>query len=131
MNLLDRMAAVGVREHLAGPMQRLVAESGAQCNCALNAIVFVYNNVLRDELGPDHLGEFHAMRARRSKRIPTVLSVGVVRRILNAIGPDSGQRLVVKLLYVARHVMNKRQINVTSPLDRLGTVPLDRMAVMV
>jgi hypothetical protein len=40
----------------------------------VNAIVFLYKQVLVDELGPEHLGRFCAERARRPVRVPTVLS---------------------------------------------------------
>ncbi len=48
--------------------------SASSQNQALNAIVFLYQQVLADELPEDHLGRFAAQRARRSERVPTVLS---------------------------------------------------------
>jgi hypothetical protein len=39
--------------------------SASTQNQALCAIVFLYRQVLIDELGPDHLGPFRALRARR------------------------------------------------------------------
>src|SRR4051812_33185185 len=39
--------------------------SASTQNQALNAIVYPYKQVLVEELGPDHLGPFQALRARR------------------------------------------------------------------
>ena len=76
---------------------RKVSESTQ--NQALCAIVFLYKQVLVDELGPDYLGRFNAERARRPQRLPTVLSTDEVRAVLNAIPSGSMQRLIVQLLY--------------------------------
>jgi integron integrase len=70
-------------------------------NQALCAIVFLYRQVLRDELSEDHLGRIAAERARRSRYVPTVLSTAEVRRLLDAIPADSTHRLIVELLYGA------------------------------
>jgi site-specific recombinase XerD len=43
-------------------------------NQALCAIVFLYRQVLADELDPGHLGRFEAERSTRPARVPTVLS---------------------------------------------------------
>ncbi len=48
--------------------------SASSQNQAANAIVFLYKQVLNDEVPPDHLGRFSAERARRPVRLPTVLS---------------------------------------------------------
>jgi integrase len=48
--------------------------SGSTQNQALNALVFLYKNVL-DDIGPDHLGRFALVRSRRRPRVPTVLAV--------------------------------------------------------
>lgn len=84
--------------HLA--RQRKVA--GSTQNQALNAIVFLYRQVLGDELGDDHLGKFSAERAKRPKRLPTVLSVGDVGRLFAAMPLDEGQfGLMARLQYGA------------------------------
>ena len=59
--------------------------SASTQNQALNAVVFLYKQVLVDEVGPEHLGRFEAERARRPKRMPTVLSASEVRRVLAAV----------------------------------------------
>src|SRR5918993_3048440 len=56
--------------------------SAASQNQALNAVVFLYKQVLGGELGADHLGVFEAQRAGRPARVPTVLSVREVERVL-------------------------------------------------
>ena len=54
--------------HLARD-RRLSASSQNQATCA---IVFLYKQVLVDELPEDHLGRFQAERSRRPVRVPTV-----------------------------------------------------------
>jgi integron integrase len=81
--------------HLA-QKRRLSASSQNQ---ALNALVFLYQQVLVDELGEDHLGKIDAVRVRRPAKVPTVLSVGEVMRVIEAIPQDSLHRLMVELLY--------------------------------
>ena len=73
--------------------------SASTQNQATNAIVFLYKQVLVDELGEGHLGRFVAERAKRSARVPTVLSANEVRRVVTAIKPESMHRLMVELLY--------------------------------
>lgn len=73
--------------------------SASTQNQALCAIVFLYNQVLIDELGPEHLGRFHAQRASRPIRVPTVLSSGEVERLIDAVEPGSLHRLMVEILY--------------------------------
>ena len=73
--------------------------SASTQNQALNAIVFLYRKVLGDELGEDHLGRFAAERARRPVRLPTVLSAGEVRRLIDALPEASMARLMVRLMY--------------------------------
>jgi len=63
--------------------------SASTQNQALNAIVFLYKQVLGEELGPDHLGKFNAERVRRPARVPTVLSVAEVARLIDAVPADS------------------------------------------
>jgi integron integrase len=96
------LAAVDVEQfltHLA--VDRRVAASTQ--NQACNAIVFLYRQVLADELPEDHLGRFVAQRAKRPIHVPTVLSENEVRRLIAVMpGMDekSGVRtLMVELLY--------------------------------
>ena len=81
--------------HLAAD-RRLSASSQNQ---ALNAVLFVYRDVLSDELGPEHLGPIHALRSDRPVRVPTVLSQAEVRRLIDAMRPDSMHRVMTELLY--------------------------------
>ncbi len=88
-------AGLGVNEvvsflqHLA--VRRQVSASTQ--NQALNALVFLYNQVLERPLG--ELGDF--IRARRPRKLPVVLSQGEVLRLLEEM---SGQhRLMASLLY--------------------------------
>jgi integron integrase len=78
-------------------VQRRVAASTQ--NQALNGIVFLYKQVLADELPGDHLGKFTAQRAKRPVRVPTVLSEGEVQRLIAAMPAESVRTLMVKVLY--------------------------------
>lgn len=73
--------------------------SASAQNQALCALVFLYTHVLDGVIPQDHLGKFLLQRARRSKRIPTVLSRDEVRRIINALDPARISRLMVELMY--------------------------------
>lgn len=74
--------------HLA--VDRNVAASTQ--NQALCALLFLYNEVLHIDVGP-----VDAIRAKKPKRLPTVLTRDEVERVIAAVtGPN---RLVVKLLY--------------------------------
>lgn len=73
--------------------------SASSQNQAANAIAFLYNQVLADELPADHLGRFAAERSTRPARVPTVLSADEVRRVIEAMEPGSGRRLMAELLY--------------------------------
>ena len=64
-------------------VERRLSESSQ--NQAICALVFLYETVLCDELGSDHLGDIRAMRAARPTTLPTVLSAGEVARLLAAI----------------------------------------------
>lgn len=75
--------------HLAGSTQ----------NQALCAILFLYQHVLEDVLPQDHLGKFVLLRSKRSNRIPTVLSIDEVRRVIEAVPPDRISRLMIELMY--------------------------------
>jgi integron integrase len=64
-------------------------------NQALNALLFLYQQVLGIELP-----RLDALRARRPKRLPTVLSPEEVRRFLDAVEGGEGLfRLMASLLY--------------------------------
>jgi integron integrase len=78
-------------------MRRRLAASSQ--NQALNALVFLYRHVLEDVIPQDHLGKFLLLRARRVGRVPTVLSVDEVRRVIEALSPARIYRLMVELLY--------------------------------
>ena len=73
--------------------------SGSTQNQAANAIVFLYKQVLVDELPTDHLGRFAAERSKRPKRVPTVLSENEVRRVMDEMPVSSTRTLMVQLLY--------------------------------
>jgi len=81
--------------HLARD-RHLSASSQNQATCA---IVFLYKKVLAEELGEDHLGAFAAERSKRPVRVPTVLSVDEVQRLLQEVKADSTHRLMIELLY--------------------------------
>lgn len=72
--------------------------SASSQNQATNALVFLYNQVLVDELPANHLGRFAVERSRRPVRIPTVLSQAEVRRLIANIA-DPRTQLMVELLY--------------------------------
>jgi integron integrase len=58
--------------------------SASTQNQALNALVFLYRQVLKMELG-----DFEAVRARRPRRVPAVLSQGEARQFLAAMEQHS------------------------------------------
>jgi site-specific recombinase XerD len=77
-------------------------------------------------MGEDHLGRFAAERSRRPARVPTVLSLDEVQRVIEQIREGSMHRVQqllghgsLKTTMLYTHVMNKPAIAVTSPLDRL------------
>ena len=81
--------------HLA--VQRRVAASTQ--NQALAALLFLYRDVLRLDLGA-----FDAVRARRGRRLPVVLSRDEVRQLLDAIDrlpTTEPYRLMARLMYGA------------------------------
>lgn len=73
--------------------------SASSQNQALNALVFLYTHVLADAIPQDHLGKFLLARARRVKRVPTVLSAEEVRRMIDQVPADHMSRLMVQLMY--------------------------------
>jgi len=69
--------------------------SASTQNQALNALVFLYQQVLEIDLG-----RFDAVRARRPKRLPVVLSPEEVQKVLEKIQGGSGLfQLMARLLY--------------------------------
>lgn len=81
--------------HLA--VERRVSASTQ--NQALNALVFLYHSVLRQELG-----DLAAVRAIRRRRAPTVLSAPEVAQLLSALDETPTQEpyaLMARLLYGA------------------------------
>ncbi len=81
--------------HMA--VERRLSESSQ--NQAICALVFLYETVLADELGADHLGDIRALRSARPKTLPTVLSAAEVGRLLAALPLDTTAGLIVRLLY--------------------------------
>src|SRR5262245_32835145 len=71
--------------------RRLAASTQSQALCAL---VFLYRAVLKAPLG-----EFSAIRAKRPVRLPTVLSVAEVRRVLESLQPKSVHGRMASILY--------------------------------
>ncbi len=81
----DFLTHLAVAGHVAASTQ----------NQALNALVFLYAQVLEIELG-----RFDAVRARRGKRLPLVLSPEEVARVLQRVEGGQGVfRLMARLLY--------------------------------
>jgi integrase len=62
-------------------------------NQALNALVFLYHQVLHVEIG-----DFSSVRAKRPTRLPVVLTKTEVQRVLAATKPGT-LSLMVRLLY--------------------------------
>ncbi len=62
-------------------------------NQAFSAIMFLYKRVLERELAP-----VNAVRAKRPARLPVVLSIDEVRRLLAAV-PEGTYRLMAELVY--------------------------------
>ena len=73
--------------------------SASSQNQAINAIVFVYRDVLADELDPDHLGPIAAERSARPAKVPTVLSAPEAARLIAAMKPGSMHRAMTEVLY--------------------------------
>jgi len=66
--------------------------AAATQNQALNALVFLYKNVLKNPLG-----EFSAPRAKQQRRLPVVLSRQEIDRILEQL--EGRNALIIRLLY--------------------------------
>jgi integrase len=73
--------------------------SASTQNQALNALVFLYTQVLDDVIPQDHLGKFAIQRSPRPIRAPTVLSREEVRRVIECVPEGSIYRLIIELLY--------------------------------
>jgi integron integrase len=86
---LGKDAVIAFLEHLA--VRRNVAPSTQ--NQALNALAFLYNQVLAQPL--EDLGNF--ARAKRPKRLPVVLSQAEARRLIDSLTGTA--QLMVGLLY--------------------------------
>ncbi|SHF28992.1 integron integrase [Desulfacinum infernum DSM 9756] len=67
--------------------------SASTQNQAFSALLLFFREVLRKDLN----GMGQTLRARRGRRLPTVLSVSEAQTLLEAVEPD--YRLMVKLLY--------------------------------
>ncbi|MDF7827073.1 phage integrase N-terminal SAM-like domain-containing protein, partial [Pontiellaceae bacterium B12227] len=76
--------------HLA--LQKSVASSTQ--NQALNALVFFFRETLREDLE-----KLDAVRARRGRKLPVVLSAGEVKRLLDEV--EGTKRLMLALTYGA------------------------------
>jgi integron integrase len=120
------------RELLAADLERFLSHLASERhvaastqNQACNAIVFLYKQVLADELGSDHLGKFAALRARRSKYLPTVLSEQEVVQLIEAVREGSMHRLMIELLYgTGLRVMEACKL-------RVRDLDLDRAQIVV
>jgi hypothetical protein len=73
---------LAVKEHVAASTQ----------NQALSALLFLYREVLHQELGP-----VDALRAKRPKRLPTVLTKGETLRLIGCL--SGTHQLMAKLIY--------------------------------
>jgi len=85
---------VSREERVRSYLQKLAPHSSASTqNQALNAIAFLYRDVLRQPLGD--LGKW--ARAKRPARLPSWLSPDEMRRLLEAMPP--GSRLMAQVAY--------------------------------
>jgi site-specific recombinase XerD len=87
----EELGAGDVQWFLTGLATKRKVSASSQ-NQALNALVFLYREVLGVELG-----RFDAVRAKRPRRLPTVLSVAEVTSVLEAL--SGADRLLAELLY--------------------------------
>jgi len=93
--------------------------SASTQNQALNALIFLYRQVLQRPLGD--LSD--TVRAKRTHRIPSVFSKNEVRCILNALSGD--QRLIAQLLYGSGlRLLEALRV-------RIGDLDFDRRIIMV
>jgi integron integrase len=97
--------------------RRLSAGSQTQALCAL---VFLYKSILRAPLGT-----LTAVRAKRPERLPTVLSVSEVRRLLAVLDQHPWHGLLARLLYGAG-------LRVSEGCTlRVGDLDFDRQQVLI
>jgi len=87
----EALGAGDVQWFLTGLATKRKVSASSQ-NQALNALVFLYREVLGVELG-----RFDAVRAKRPKHLPTVLSVAEVTAVLDAL--SGADLLLAELLY--------------------------------
>jgi len=87
----EELGASDVEWYLTGLATKRRVAASTQ-NQALNALVFLYRDVLRVELGG-----FDAVRARRPRRLPSVLSPGEAAALLDAL--EDPWRLLAMVMY--------------------------------
>ena len=82
LNVQKFLSYLAVEQHVSASTQ----------NQALNALVFLYKHVLKKELG-----SIDAVRARRPKHLPVVLTVEETQRVLSQL--SGVKQLMARLLY--------------------------------
>ncbi len=87
----DEMGALDVQKYLSYLAVEQHVSASTQ-NQALNAIVFLYKNVLKKELG-----SIDAIRAKKPKRLPVVLTVEETLLVLSQL--SGVKQLMARLLY--------------------------------
>lgn len=87
----NEMGAPEVEAFLTHPAVKENVAASTQ-NQALSALLFLYREVLKKDLGP-----IGALRAKKPKRLPTVLTKEEVRRVLDHL--SGTHRLMAQLLY--------------------------------
>jgi len=92
MKPFETLGANEIREYLEYLAVERNVSAGTQ-NQALNALVFLYEQVLKQQVGT--IGDF--VRAKRPKRIPVVLASEEVNRLLDAL--SGTYALMASLLY--------------------------------
>jgi integrase len=86
------MGAVEIESFLTHLVKEGSVSASTQ-NQALNALIFLYRSVLKIDL----VIPIHALRAKRSERLPTVLSKEETAQVLS--GMQGLHQLMAKLLY--------------------------------
>ncbi len=92
MKPLEKLGAKGIKAYLDYLAEARGVSASTQ-NQALNAIVFLYTEVMGRD--PGTFDDF--VRARRPKRVPVVLTRNEVKKLLNAL--DGAYQLMAGLLY--------------------------------